>query len=529
MSYLDGLNPAQKEAVLHSNGPLLIVAGAGAGKTKTITHRIAHLVATGTPSDAILAVTFTNKAAGEMRERVEKMMHTLPTGNAPLSMSADRRLPLVATFHSLCVRLLREHAHALNLPRSFTIWDRSDSSRAVKRALEQMGMEREFEPKTILGRISREKGEALTQTEFSSKVRNPYERTVSEAWRYYEEEMARDHALDFDDLLLKTLVLFRENPAILERIRSRYTHLTVDEYQDTNRVQFEIARLIATPRNNICVVGDIDQNIYSWRGADIEHLLSFERTFPGSKVVLLEQNYRSTQTILSAAQDVIGKNKRRIEKKLFTENGEGENLSVYYAMNESDEAYFVASRAAELISAGTRPQEIAVLYRANFQSRTLEEAFLNVGTPYRVLGTKFFDRKEVKDILSYIRASTNPESRVDIARIIGTPARGIGKATLTKILEGKRDELSGAAQGKTTEFFRILSDIQATIETKKVSEVVKYTITRSGLEASLKGGGEEGQERLENLRELVSLATKYDEEPGPDQPRGIEKLIEERG
>ncbi len=524
MQYLDGLNPAQKEAVLCTNGPLLIVAGAGAGKTKTITHRIAHLIACGVPSDAILAVTFTNKAAGEMRERVEKLLHTLPQANMPLSAHADRRMPFVSTFHSLGVRLLREHASLVNLPRSFSIWDRADSMRAIKRALEEIGYDKRYEPRTVLSKISRLKGDSITRAEFEAKAKNPWEQTVASVWRKYEEQLAHEHALDFDDLLLVSLDLLMKNKAVLERCRARWTHITIDEYQDTNRVQFEIARLLAGEKQNICVVGDIDQNIYSWRGADIEHLLSFEKTFMGAKVVLLEQNYRSTQTILAAADDVIKKNAKRFEKKLFTENDAGDPISVYYSMSEQDEAYFVAGKCAEYIASGTPAQEIAVLYRANFQSRVLEEAFLQLGISYRVLGTKFFERKEVKDVLSYVRAALNPQSAGDIARIISVPPRGIGKATLAKIVTGGRASLTGATRTKVEDFFALLDTIRTYAETHTVTETIKLVMKKSGIEDDLRTSGEEGMERLENLRELVSLASKYDE---LEQPTGIEKLLED--
>ena len=524
MNYLEELNDAQKEAVLHTNGPLMIIAGAGAGKTKTITHRIAHLIASGVPSDAILAVTFTNKAAGEMRERVGKLLATIPRSNVPLSMHADQRMPFVSTFHSLGVRLLREHAAAVGLPRSFVIWDRADSSRAVKKALEDIGYDKRYEPRTVLSKISRIKGDGVTLAEFANHAKNPWEQTVAAVWRQYEEALKHDHALDFDDLLLTTLEMLSKNAGILERCRARWSHITIDEYQDTNRVQFELAHLLTGDKKNICVVGDIDQNIYSWRGADIEHLLSFEKVFPGTKVVLLEQNYRSTQTILAAAQDIISKNTRRFDKKLTTENAEGEKVSVYYAMSEQDEAYFVAGKCAEFIAARTPAKEIAVLYRANFQSRVLEESFLQIGVPYRVLGTKFFDRKEIKDVLSYLRAAFNKKSAVDIARVVGVPPRGIGKATLAKLLTDERDTLTGATKKKVDDFFALLDELRTHAEQHTVAETLKFTLKKTGIEADLRKGGEEGMERLENLRELVTLSVKYDE---MEAPLGVEKLIED--
>ncbi len=512
MKYLEGLNDAQKKAVLHTAGPLMIIAGAGAGKTKTITHRIAHLIATGVPSDSILAVTFTNKAAGEMKERVENLLATLSEANFPLSARADMRMPLVSTFHSLGVRLLREHASLVGLPRSFTIWDRADSSRAIKKILEDMDMGKQYEPRAVLSKISRLKGDSVSREEFTADAKNPWDHTVAQVWQKYEGALAREHALDFDDLLLSALTLLTKNPAALARCRARWSHITIDEYHDTNRVQFEIAKILAHPHNNLCVVADPDQLIYSWRGANIEQVLSFEKTFDAT-VVILEQNYRSTQTILAAAQDIISKNSRRYEKKLFTENIEGEKVSVYYAMSEEDEAYFIAQRAAELIADGASAHEIAVLYRANFQSRVLEEAFLQIGVPYRVLGTKFFERKEVKDVLSYLRAAFNPQSRVDIARIVSVPPRGLGKATLAKMLENDVQSLSPSGQKKAKDFYELLDSIRAYAEKNKVSETIKFIIKKSGLEEDLRKGGEDGLERLENLRELVTLSLKYDDIP----------------
>lgn len=515
MQYLEGLNAEQKKAVLHTDGPLLILAGAGAGKTKTITHRMAHLIASGVPGDAILAVTFTNKAAGEMRERVQHLLKDVPS---------QQGYPTVATFHSFCVRTLREHASLLNLPRSFTIWDRDDQLKAVKEALKHLDIGDQYEPRTILGRISRAKGDGATQGDFARQSNNPFTEVVRQVWVHYEELMRRDHALDFDDLLLKTMLLLQGNTPLREHLQSRYTHLIIDEYQDTNKVQFEIARLLTGERKNICVVGDVDQNIYSWRGADIQHLLSFERVFPGATVIMLEQNYRSTQTILTAANDVIKKNQNRYEKNLFTENGEGERIALYGGWNEQDEARHIAQTAQALIIDGTPASEIAVLYRANFQSRVLEQAFLEQGVPHRVLGTRFFDRKEVKDVLSYARAALNPQSRGDIARIVASPPRGIGKGTLAHMLNESLDELNAGARRKVDQFYTLLRDIRTYAQTETAANVVKFIIEKSGLAAHYSKGTEEDIERLGNMKELASLATRYDT---ADAPRGIEQLLED--
>jgi DNA helicase-2/ATP-dependent DNA helicase PcrA len=510
MSLLDGLNERQKEAVLHLEGPLLIVAGAGAGKTKTITHRIAHLIESGVAPRQILAVTFTNKAAAEMRDRVRAL---LPQGGSS---------PIVSTFHSLGVRLLREFHAEANLPRGFSIWDRDDSTRAVKRSLERLGIE-QYPPRSVIAAISREKGDGTSASEYAEKARTFRERAVAQVWVEYEKALRDEEALDFDDLLFRTLHLLRTSPATLSLLQNRWTHLTIDEYQDTNRSQYEIARLLAGERRNLCVVGDTDQNIYSWRGADIEHLLGFEKSFPGARVILLEQNYRSTNTILTAANSVIEKNVRRRPKRLFTEKETGEAIVLYGAQNEIDEAYFIAHHVRELLDRGTPASEIAVLYRENFQSRAIEEAFLHTQIPYRVLGTRFFERKEVKDTLSYLRAAMNPKSRVDILRIVSTPPRGIGKVTLEKMLVGLDDELPKAAQSKVATFREMLVRIGKGIGMLPASEAVRYALEESGLEKHFKGREDE-DERLGNIRELVNFATKYDDATPPE---GVEKLLEE--
>lgn len=496
---------------MHAEGPLLIVAGAGAGKTKTITHRIAQLIEAGTPPHRILAVTFTNKAAGEMRERVLRL---IPEG---------RGAPLVTTFHSLGVRLLREFYLEAGIPARFSIWDRDDSTRALKKILEGLGNE-STPPRAVLGALSREKGEGTSVEEYAERASNFRERAVARAWEEYEKRLREEGALDFDDLLLRTLRLLRSNTEVREKLRERFHSITIDEYQDTNRVQYEIARELAQPRNNICVVGDIDQNIYSWRGADISHLLSFEKNFPGTKIVILEQNYRSTRTILAAANSVIEKNMRRTPKHLFTENATGEPIATYAAQNEIDEAWFVAGTARALIEKGAAASEIAILYRENFQSRALEEALLHHDVPYRVIGTRFFERKEVKDVLSYLRAALNPQNTTDIARIVATPPRGIGASTLAKMLSGQEASLAPTARAKIATFKDLLTKIAHAASTLPASEAVRFTLEASGMEAAFKKNTEDGHERLENIHELVNFATRYDFEQSPE---GIDKLLEE--
>jgi DNA helicase-2/ATP-dependent DNA helicase PcrA len=510
MLNLEQLNDRQREAALHRDGPLLIIAGAGAGKTKTITHRIARLVETGVPGHQILAVTFTNKAAGEMRERVRALVPENHGG------------PITATFHALGVRLLREFATEAGIPRAFVIWDRDDSQRALKKILETQG--ESMLPRSALSRISREKGSGVSAREFAGGATDFRTRTIARVWEAYERALEEEGALDFDDLLLRVLVLLRTNPRVLELLRNRWRYLHIDEYQDTNAVQYEIARLLAAPANNICVVGDIDQNIYSWRGADLEHLLRFEESFAGARVITLEQNYRSTRTILTAANGIIEKNRRRKPKNLFTENGTGEPIELFCARNELEEAWFAADSIRTLVDTGTRPGDIAVLYRENFQSRALEEALLAAGLPYRVLGTRFFERKEVKDTISYLRAAMNPKSRVDLLRIAGVPARGIGKVTLEKMLKGEDATLAGAAKAKVTAFRATLEAIGNATRVLPASEAVKFALEASGMERMLSESGEEGKERLDNVRELVNFAARFDDFAPPE---GVERLIEE--
>ncbi len=513
MNHLEGLNKEQKEAVEQTEGPLLIVAGAGAGKTKTITHRMIQQVCQGVSPRNILAVTFTNKAAGEMRERT---MNLLREVGQPVEGA-----PLVTTFHALSVRLLREFGENIGIRRSFVIWDRDDSMRSIKTALKEMGVEQESRP--VLGTISRKKSEGIRQPEFASKVRTFYETTTARVWEKYEAHMKEEGALDFDDLLLRAHELL-QHPEIHSLLQKRWTHVTIDEYQDTNAIQYEIARLLTGEGNNICVVGDLDQCIYTWRQARLENLLLFEKSFPGTKVIMLEQNYRSTQTILTAANAVIEKNLNRHPKRLFTDNPTGDPIVLASHLDEQAEARYVAQTARELLGSGVKASEIAVLYRENFLSRGIEEQFIRLGIPYRVLGTRFFDRAEVKDVLSYLRASLNPSSRLDVARAVGSPSRGIGKTTLEKLFSTGIESLPGAARAKVNTFFALLASIKLAVETKKPSETIAFVLSGSGMEKHLKEGDAEDQERLQNVRELVSLAVKYDEMPPQE---GIERLLED--
>ncbi len=515
-SLTEGLNPVQKKAVLQTEGPLLILAGAGAGKTRVITHRIGVLIQSGVAPHEILAVTFTNKAAKEMRERVRALLRSS-------TLMRAEGAPFVSTFHSLGVHILKENSRALNIPRNFTIYDRTDSTRAVKEALSEAGFDpKEFEPRRILSAISREKGKGVALAQFRENPGNDFfKRLVLAVWERYERSLREEKALDFDDLLLRTLTLLRENSAIRDYYQGLWKYIHVDEYQDTNGVQYELIKLLAGKHKNICVVGDIDQNIYSWRGADLEHIFNFEKDYSGVCTVVLEQNYRSTKTILAAANDIIKKNVRRKEKNLFTDNPEGDKVALYGAYDEIDEARFIATTAKELLQY-VPPEEIAVLYRANFQSRAIEEAMLAENLPYQVLGVRFFERKEVKDVLSYLRLALGSESISDVKRAYSFPPRGIGKVTLLKLLEGKRETLPANMRAKIAAVTSTLDKIKAAVATKSPSEVVKIALQSSGIEDFLKKGTEEDLERLENIRELATLASRYDHLPIPS---GIETML----
>ncbi len=511
MRALTGLNTKQQEAVEYTEGPLLIIAGAGAGKTKTLTHRILHLIEKGIPGEAILAVTFTNKAAREMGERVRALVH-------------EGRLPFIATFHALCVHILREHARTLNYPRHFSILDKEDALSCIRRAMEVRGISpKTLEPRKVLAAISREKNNLRTRSEYEESARSAAGRLISGLWGEYERITRKEKSFDFDDLLVETVLLLRAHPEILKEYQERWRYLHIDEYQDTNAAQYALTELLAGEHKNLCVVGDADQSIYGWRGADFRNILNFEHDYHDAKVVVLEENYRSTQTILAAANEVIEKNQERREKNLFTKNKIGEKIGLIAALNEGMEARAVAEKSRELITRGKiSPADIAVLYRANFQSRALEEAFLSAGVPYRVFGIRFFERAEVKAMLGYLRAAQNPDDIESVKRILNVPKRGLGKATLAKIFSGERTSLPKATEIKVDVFFRFLERIHTEVERAPVSSVFKFILKESGWEKELLEGGEEGIDRLENIRELVTLASVYDALPHGE---GVEKLL----
>lgn len=507
------LNKQQQEAVLHTEGPLLILAGAGAGKTKTITERIVEIIKRGTDPRAILAVTFTNKAAKEMRERIVSRLeeeHVIEKENP------YHHVPVIKTFHSLGLMMLGEHADRMGLLRHPTILDSSDSLSIIKHAVEQLGLDPKMhDPSKIRGIISREKGDFHTLADYRKKVATAQMDTIAGVWRVYDEELRRQKALDFDDLIVRAVNMLEDHADIRAAYQKRFEYVHVDEYQDTNGSQYAFVKLLVNPaKHNICVVGDTDQNIYSWRGANLRNIMNFENDFPGTRTILLEENYRSTGNILALANEAIRKNTIRQEKNLFTSRGEGDMIHVYPTWDEGSEAELVATTCHNLIEEGVPADTIAVLYRANFQSRILEESFIRANVPYTLLGTKFFERKEIKDVLSYLRAATNRLSQPDLRRVFEMPKRGIGKASIAKLFAN--EDLSGKALIAVHATYAFLDLIIERLATEPLSHVMQMIIVDSGIEKELLEDGADGAERLENARELVSITIRYDAMPGTE-------------
>jgi DNA helicase-2/ATP-dependent DNA helicase PcrA len=505
VKYLEGLNEAQKRAVLATDGPVSVLAGAGSGKTRVLTTRIYHLIREGVPANEILAVTFTNKAAREMRERIRKML------------GSDGPLPFIATFHGLGRELLENYGRAIGIPRFFGIYDRDDSEKAIAVALKALDVSaKEFSPRAILGRISRAKGEGMTADEFYEKnARSGFgNRITAEAWRSYEKTLKKEKSLDFDDLIALPVKLLEEHADIRELAQNRWWYIHIDEYQDTNSLQEQLAGILAEKHKNLFVVGDGDQAIYGWRGAKMENILDFDKRYPDARTIILEQNYRSTRNLVDAANAVIEKNKNRKEKYSTTERMEGEPIVIHLAINAEDEARWIAAKIRALMQEGIAFEEIAILFRTNFQSRALEEGLLHAGIPYKLLGTRFFARKEIKDMLAWMRLALDPSREVDKIRAAASPPRGIGKVTIGKIAAGQRNELRAGELAKVESFEKIIKELADSAETLAPSEFVKLVVEKSGMRAALGNGTEEERERFENVEELASVAARHDAMPG---------------
>jgi len=515
---LNGLNPEQQNAVKATDGPLLLMAGAGSGKTRVLTHRIAYLIVEKRVNPYnILAITFTNKAAREMKERIGKMM-----GGAAEEI-------WISTFHSMCVRILRRDIDRMGFNRNFTILDTTDQQSVVKGILKDKNLDpKKFDPRAILGSISSAKNELIDPEEYAKSAGGYFEQTVSDVYTEYQKRLRKNQALDFDDLIMMTIQLFGRVPEVLEYYQRKFQYIHVDEYQDTNRAQYMLVKMLANRFQNLCVVGDSDQSIYKWRGADIANILSFEKDYPRATVILLEQNYRSTKRILLAANKVIENNLNRKAKNLWTENPEGNKLVYYRADSEQGEAQFVAGKIKELTRDGKKLSDIAILYRTNAQSRVMEEVLLKSNIEYAIVGgIKFYDRKEIKDMLAYLRLISNPDDDISLQRVINVPKRGIGSTSVDKIanfaamhdislyqaldsieLIGLSPKITKAAR----EFRDLIRNYTNMQEFLSVTELVEEVLEKTGYREMLKAEKSiEAQSRLENLEELLSVTKNFED------------------
>jgi len=524
-SIISGLNDAQKEAVLEINRPLLVLAGAGSGKTRVIAHRIANIINCGASPAKILAITFTNKASGEMQKRVSSILNAVQkeqSSDDSKKMISGR--PFISTFHALGVFVLRESGNNISISKNFTIFDSEDALSLIKECLKELQLDpKQFQPSRMRSNISKYKNELLTADDLAKQSESaPFLKILSDVWNLYDSKLKKHKALDFDDLISKTVSLFERFPEVLKKYQDRWQYVHIDEYQDTNHAQYLLANYLAGGHKNICCVGDVDQSIYGWRGADFRNILNFEKDWPNARIITLEENYRSTQTILDAANAVIIKNKERRPKNLFTKKAGGEKIKCFTAANEVEEAFFITAKIKHLLRSGIAPQDIAVLFRTNFQSRVIEEEFLRSNIQYQLIGTKFYERKEIKDILAYLRASMNREDLLSIKRIINTPKRGVGKALMTKYFAG--DELKEKDSNLINNFESILSSIDDAISSKTASEAMRFVIKKTEYEKMLNDGTEDGLMRIANIQELASLAVKYDL---LSAPKGVERLLED--
>jgi len=543
------LNEKQHEAVTTTDGPVLIIAGAGSGKTRALTHRIAHIIKHNNISPwNLLAVTFTNKAANEMLKRVFKLLH--PEAVVPAKVDAtflrQYDLPLMGTFHSICARILRKEAHVMGYENNFTIYDTTDCEALVKQIMKELGFDpAKVNPKAILSHISGAKNELIEASDFSDRAHNFFTQKVSQIYEIYQKRLKQNQAMDFDDLLMQMVLLFKNFPEVLAKYQERFKYILVDEYQDTNHSQYMLVKMLAAKYKNICVVGDSDQSIYSWRGANMQNILDFEKDYPAAKVILLEQNYRSTPVILNAAHEVISRNKSRKEKKMWTTREGGEKIRVWRARDEKDESELVAREIENRIRGYEHPEynDFVVLYRTNAQSRVLEEVFMRYGIPYRIVGgLKFYQRKEIKDLVAYLRVVNNPNDTVSMLRIINIPVRNLGEKTIQTIqeyaarhqmsfwdvienIDELAEELPDAKINSLKKFAKIIRDGQDSALKYPASGVIKDVLMASGYKDFLLDGSEEGQIRYENVLEIISVATKYDGlEPGVSLATFLEEV-----
>lgn len=529
---LTGMNDRQAEAVQTTEGPLLIMAGAGSGKTRVLTHRIAYLIDEKLVNPwNILAITFTNKAAREMKERA----YTLNPATEDC---------LIATFHSMCVRILRREADHIGYNRNFTIVDPSEQRTLMKRILKTLNLDpKKWNERAILGTISNAKNDLIDEVAYAALAGDMYTEIVAKCYEMYQKELRQSEAMDFDDLIMLTLRLFDKNPDVLTYYQQRYQYIHVDEYQDTNHAQYQLVKLLASRFKNICVVGDADQSIYGWRGADMQNILDFEKDYPEAKVVLLEENYRSTKTILQAANDVIKNNRNRRPKNLWTQNADGEDIVYYRANDEQDEALFVAKTIDELSSTSDYVyRDFAVLYRTNAQSRTVEEALLKSNIPYTMVGgTKFYSRKEIRDIISYLNLIANTSDNISFERVVNEPKRGVGPGTVEKIrnfaagqemslLDASSQIMLSPVKGKAAQavfdFANLILNLRERLEELTVTELVELVLEKTGYTEQLVAQATlESQARIENIEEFLSVTKNFDEDSENDtEETGLDRL-----
>lgn len=530
---LTGMNDQQAEAVQTTEGPLLIMAGAGSGKTRVLTHRIAYLIDEKMINPwNILAITFTNKAAREMRERA-------------VALNPATSETLIATFHSMCVRILRREADHIGYNRNFTIVDPGEQRTLMKRILKNLNLDpKKWNERAILGTISNAKNDLLDEIAYEHQAGDMYTQIVAKCYKAYQEELRRSEAMDFDDLIMMTLRLFDKNPDVLAYYQQRYQYIHVDEYQDTNHAQYQLVKLLASRFKNICVVGDADQSIYGWRGADMQNILDFEKDYPEAKVVLLEENYRSTKKILQAANEVIKNNRNRRPKKLWTQNDEGEQIVYYRANDERDEAVFVASTIDNIVREKVKNfKDFAVLYRTNAQSRTIEEALLKSNIPYTMVGgTKFYSRKEIRDVISYLNLIANTSDNISFERVVNEPKRGVGPGTLEKLrnfayeqnmslLDASANIMLSPIKGKAAQgvydFANMILNLRDQLDGLSITDTVEAILDKSGyLDALSMQQTLESQSRIENIEEFMSVTKNFDETntDGTEDETGIDRL-----
>ncbi|MEK7627250.1 MAG: UvrD-helicase domain-containing protein [Patescibacteria group bacterium] len=510
---LDGLNDRQKEAITTIDGPILIIAGAGSGKTKALTHRIAYLINQNIEPTNILAVTFTNKAASEMKERVKNILKE--TG---LSV-----FPTISTFHSFCAKILRHEIHLLGYTNNFIIFDSNDQLSLMKKIIKNLNVNSDkFKPKTMLNAISDAKNELIDHETYEKNNEGFFEETMVKFYNEYQRELKKNNAVDFDDLIMLTVQIFQKYPQILKKYQNQYKYILIDEYQDTNQAQYILTKLLAQKNNNICVVGDDWQCIYSWRKADFRNILKFEKDWPNAKIIMLEENYRSTQNILNASHGIISKNIYRTDKKLWTEAEKGALIAVNEVWDENAEGQFILKEINKLISEQKySPKDFVVLYRTNAQSRAIEESFLQANFPYKIIGTvRFYARREVKDVLAYLRLLINPADTISLQRIINVPPRGIGKASVEKIVTETIDItdehflknkliLPLKAHKSLIDLSGIISYTRDRLDTLNLTKLINTVLSRIGYENFVKDGTDEGESRWENVQELITVAKKY--------------------